>query len=270
MPTPLPTPPYTLRPIPDLSSEVLEKVDPWEAMEFFRIEALLRSHTIWEKYRRWNNLSPAERADPYNDPLSVEYHVESGWKVLEGTHHRYLRAHEPIEAGGPNVRFRIFSGALNLRRFLKIKKEELHDQFSWDQVGEQILEEDTRYLWVRLDAAYSHAKILRELEEELEARKPSVNAAASSFLPTKTSNGIFPDFPYHATRKPPIRDVQTWLNYFRCFDLRERGKTFGQVANDVYGDSNQRETAESGYKRVSKLIGYAERQEWPPPSRFSQ
>lgn len=62
--------------------------------------------------------------------------------------------------------------------------------------------------------------------------------------------------------------MKAWLDYFRCYDLRQLGKTFGQVALQVYGESDKRENAEKAYDRVSKLIEYAERKEWPPPSGF--
>lgn len=265
-----PGPPYPLPPLPDPASLELSKVDLWEAMEFFHVEALLRSPKIWEKFESWQNLSQDEKADSDNDVLSMEYGIENGWKVLEGTHHWYLRPHEMIELGSHSVRFRFHSGVLNLSRYLRFKKEELNEAFSWEKVGEHIFDDRPRYLWVRIDAAHAHSDILKELKAELEARLPSVQEAASSYAPRKVISGIFPDFPYHAQRTPPIREAKAWLDYLRCYDLRQAGKTFGQVALAVYEDSEKRENAEKACDRVLKLIDYAERKHWPPPPGFHQ
>ena len=46
--------PYDLPPLPDptLISETSDKRDRWNAWEFFRIEALLRSKAVWTLYKR--------------------------------------------------------------------------------------------------------------------------------------------------------------------------------------------------------------------------
>ena len=75
---------------------------------------------------------------------------------------------------------------------------------------------------------------------------------------------------YHPSKPPPRLGVKTWIDYFRCYDLRHcEAKTFGQIARKVYGDSTKfYEVAEKAFKRVSKLIHYAETKNWPPPPNF--
>lgn len=67
-------------------------------------------------------------------------------------------------------------------------------------------------------------------------------------------------------------DLQTWLNYFRCYDLRVRDKlTFGQIGKIVYPEEKASkayyERAEQGYKRAARMIKAAETNSWPPAIR---
>jgi len=71
-------------------------------------------------------------------------------------------------------------------------------------------------------------------------------------------------------------DLLVWINYFRCYDLREeKGKTFGAIAKQVYGSGDpkerarKRDRAEKAYSRVQGIIKLAEQNQWPPPVSFS-
>ena len=70
-------------------------------------------------------------------------------------------------------------------------------------------------------------------------------------------------------RLRPI-DPITWIDYFICYDLRkEKGLTFGAIAEQVYGTGNPKERArnrnraETAYSRVRGLITLAEQSHWP-------
>jgi len=61
-----------------------------------------------------------------------------------------------------------------------------------------------------------------------------------------------------------LPDLQTWASYFRCFDLREAGRTFGDIAKIVYSQKSQRDRAETAYQRIQRAIRKAELNAWPP------
>src|SRR5262249_33489449 len=104
-----PRPPYTLPPLPDPHSipQNLSRRNLWEALEFFRIEALLRSRKIWALYRRAPRLTKGEisqtktvremiarqhipRRGRSSEALCERFCVADGWAILRSSHHRYL------------------------------------------------------------------------------------------------------------------------------------------------------------------------------------
>jgi hypothetical protein len=137
-----------------------------------------------------------------------------------------------------------------------------------------ILNKDPRYLWVRIDAAYPPTRILKALKKELEKRHKTLNVISPELGHTvlvSSPSEIWGDFqPRHPSKKPPLLSIKTWIDYFRCYDLRRcKALSYGQIAHKVYGDSkNKYEVAEKAVKRVGKLIEYAESNNWPPPSNF--
>jgi hypothetical protein len=115
--------PYKIPPLPNLEkvNKSLNRRDLWNAFEFFRIEALLRSKVVWKLYTEAVRLTRRETAPPternaqmfiflYGDNLlklsgeadapmrrllcdeSIRdrFAIDDGWAVLLGSHHRLL------------------------------------------------------------------------------------------------------------------------------------------------------------------------------------
>ncbi len=80
--------PYIIPDIQCPASETVTQLDPWYVLEFFRIEALLRSKTVMDLYQKtfksWNRL------DHNTDTFMATYKVVGGWKVFEGVHGRFF------------------------------------------------------------------------------------------------------------------------------------------------------------------------------------
>ena len=216
----------------------MEGVRPQRLLEFFRIEALLRSPAVMELYK-------TGRKDDYaRDTLGSTYSVEDGWDVLNGTHHDYLRPLEPDK-------FHLAEGIDDLGEIAIEEPETLcswaHD---WRTEQEEYRGLPKRTLWLAISTDIPPEAILQKLRPILRKR----------YVPTKPS---------------PIkgyRGFKTWLDYFKCYDLRHHDRLeYGPVAEKVYGtrrDAKERgkvrDRAEKAVVHVTRLIKAAERNDWPP------
>ena len=81
------------------------------------------------------------------------------------------------------------------------------------------------------------------------------------------TKGFYFPGPRYPQRRSPIQELNAWLLYLQCYDLRHlQGLTYGEVAHKVYskGGDKAYEQAERAYGRVKQLIHAAESQQWPP------
>jgi len=294
---------YEILPIPSLTSDVIKRLDPWAVLEFFRIEALLRSDLVRKLYDEFitslikeglitKTLKPQPKISDIEflilgrDPLAQNYYVSGGfYEILHGAHRIYLDPNYADKLNKhrvtkPRLKWQsqwwVYPGSsiLYLENTYQAGKgfSHLYDEETQKSFEDLILKKHPRYLWARLDAAFPPSAILNELRKELTKRHKKFNEI-SPFSPSRTRKGKRRGQYYtHPTKQPPIRDFTTWVNYFRCYDLSDlrdgEGKTDGQIAAEVYGDSNKRDSAKKGYDRVSILIHYAETHNWPPPANF--
>jgi len=269
------------RPIPYLPPDVIKRLDPWAVLEFFRIEALLRSDLVRKLYHDFittlikegdlpKTFKPrSQLPEPVidflsQDPLLQNYRVTFGFGVIKGIHHSYyLGPHKGAYMRESGVLYLEDyyvpgEGFLNLR---DIDAEEI--------IKTQKLENYPRYLWVRLDAAYPPSPILHELKNELTKRHkrlkeiPNPSPSYQSVWLERSTHGHY----IHPSKKSPIRSFTIWRQYFRCYDIREIARhSFGAIAKIVYppGGPQARDRAETAYNRVSRLIEAAEQDKWPP------
>ncbi|MDR4470335.1 MAG: hypothetical protein MRJ68_18895 [Nitrospira sp.] len=280
-----PTPyPYTIPQVICPDAATVKKLDPWFVLEFFRIEALLRSKTVMNLHRTtfhsWNI------KDNNTDTFMAAYKVVGGWRALDREHqtfflhqnHPELRQMEE-EAAEDEAWYQsgIAPGILNLREVIRHQ----YEHFQWNILGplrkpkDHGLERPPRALWVALDPARSPSALLKGLRPFLEqAHKPYKRAQGGLADPFLEVSWGWPTHwePYRHPRKPPpiygFKGIKTWLDYFRCYDLRvTQALSFGQIAQRVYGKNTPQtyERAEQGCKRVRQLIKYAEQKQWPPP-----
>ena len=259
-------------------------------LEFFRIEALLRSKTVIDLYRMTHKRSNKKKNQ--TNTLMDTYKVVGGWRVLDGVHHRFflhqdhqelleMRSQSEIDLE-PWERWEA-PGIANLGRIIE------HDQSYFDYILETLktpskfgLKRKPRALWLAVDPARSPASLLRGmksiLQKEHQQYKITKGRIEDPFLeppwpwPTNWE-------PYRDPRKPPpiygVKGIKTWLDYIRCYDLRynlPQGQTqpsFGMIAALVYGKNTRKtyERAEQGCKRVGQLIEAAEKNQWPPSIR---
>lgn len=287
--------------LPDPAIE--EELDRWNVLEFLRIEALLRSPQVMELHKEnldffeeVLNLQDTSEKFPIKIPLSVslkdklfmEYRVMGGWQVLAGFHHRLLAspsmkvefkgqwsADKQVELQSEIEIFNSSSGLLNLVPLYK-KEKGFSGVFQVEErriLEETLLAKDPRYLWVRIDAAHPPTRILRELKKELVERHKTINIPSpeiGNVLFISNSSELWGVFqPTHPRKLPPRLNIKTWIDYFKCYDLHQNeGKSYGRIAIQVYDDSTKEDLVKKAYKRVHKLIGYAEKNNWPPPAKF--
>ena len=118
-------------------------------------------------------------------------------------------------------------------------------------------------LYLQINCAYppeANLKVLRCLLQER-------HKAVKGYMGKPTIDPLTGEhtFPFHPRKNPPIRNVQAWLKYFQCYDLRTcQGLAYGQIARQIYGAQHARDTAEKAVDRVERLIRAAEQNAWPP------
>ena len=155
---PAPRPyPYEIPPLPnlDLIRARPNRRDLWNALEFVRIEALLRSKSVWTLYqqacRRKSRVMPeaksveqwiawygqnklklrgqssaAVRALLWDETLWDRFDVVDGWAVLLGSHHRHLPVRHALVPtrfeSALDHRFRTGEGIVDLSAFARSQK----------------------------------------------------------------------------------------------------------------------------------------------------
>jgi len=283
--------PYKIPPLPTFFLQTLTHCGSWEALEFFRIEALLRSKKVMEVYRRTykkyikTNRTTDKLFASTTDKLFTDFAVHDGWKVLNGSHHKLICI-EPIEQFSRHHLFFTPDCGISDLRWAIVERSKPNRESNdllvrWLKgVDDCFLAE--RHLTLRIDTAYPPDRILKALKIELERRhkteknvsigKPEVKIIGPKNAGMKSKKHGFQIWVsgcYHPTKKSPIRKIQTWLAYFTCYDLRHcQNLTFGDIAKKVYppGGSKSRDRAEIAFRRVTKLIKAAEQNKWPPPT----
>jgi hypothetical protein len=234
--------PFAIAPVhyPDSKPSTL---NVWNVQEFFRIELLLRSQTVQTLYRR-GGIGPESTV-----VLGLLYGMT--WDVLQGSHHRYIRASPGGGETIPGFSIMTFTQLASLldtlNQFLSKQPEELRTQLLTNLY--------TRFLGLMIDPALPPDTVLRAIRPTLEARHKTSTLAR--------------------VKKPYPFDVPTWLGYLSCYDLRiAQGVTFGQIAKHVYQRSGEkpRDRAEKAVRRTRRFIQLAESMNWPPskpPSKQS-
>jgi hypothetical protein len=218
----------------DPDADVTKNLNPWAVQEFFRIEAWLRSKTVMALYRTEGRSMTSD--------LKLLMKCRFNWNVLEGSHHRYLEATNSRETVVPGIwvlsaeRLMWLAGALS--SLAEDETSNLKRQvFQWVQ--------DDVY-WLCVDPALPPEVALKVIRPIL----------AQHYKPSRVE-----------LKEPQQFDLPTWLNYFRCYDLRIRdGRSYDQIGHTMYpaeaGDG-QRDHAKKAVMKVGGLIQSVERNEWP-------
>ncbi len=271
--------PYTIPPLPTFFPQALSHHGSWNALEFFRIEALLRSKKVMEVYRR--TYKKYTKTNRTIDALFLDFAVMDGWNVLNGSHHKLISI-EPI--GIHHLFYTPDCGIRDLRWVIAGRPKTIFEPNDYlvhwlKGSNDKFLAE--RYLTLRIDTAHPPDRILKALKIELERRHKTEKNVSISKPEVKImyqrnaegrklkNYGFSIRGCYHPTKKSPIRKIQTWLDYFTCYDLRHcQNLTFGDIAKKVYppGGPKNRDRAEIAFRRIVKLIKAAETNHWPPPS----
>lgn len=223
----------------------------WHVLEFLRGEALLRSPIVHKLYRK-------AKGPP--DGLGLSERFGSGGHIFTGGHHLWLEPNGYDSPGNPpgwaDKGLRDMGAISNL----------LPDQAEhWKHA---MIANTSDYMYVEIAPAFPPKAILDALRPILVERHKATQGDRGEArlmrhpdLPGRTAWLI----PFHTRKRPPIRDLKTWLNYLHCYDLRRcEGLSFGQIAKQVYGSQTKRDLAEKAFDRVTHLIQAAEQNDWPP------
>lgn len=287
-------------PKPEKISKDLTRRDLWNALEFFRIEGLLRSQPVWALYRiishrlsrrkgkvcpepknmqqwiAWYGQNKVQlrgeacahiRNLLWDSTLTERFVIGDGWAILSGSHHRHLRldlGQEVSVLSDPNdlkgSSLWISEGIVDLGVLARVE--------NYNPSLEELQKEQKRFLYLKIDTAVAPTANIKNLSDLLKKHHKSVMVAVEK--PTIDPITSEQTIPFHPRKPPPITDVCAWLKYFQCHDLRHLQRlTYGQIATEVYGNHRLRETAEKAVTRVEQLINAAQVNAWPPvfPSR---
>ena len=228
--------PYTIPHATCPGPATMKKLDAWHVQEFFRIELLLRSRTVMAMYH------PEETAlqSPNNLTLMLRYGF--GWYVLQGAPHHCLKPQAGPIGAIPGLSTFSPEELILLLNILKNRSTTLSD------TERQVMSEQfrTRFFCAFIDPHLPPELVMKALWPVLNQRHQ-----AESSLPHKLYKF----------------DIQTWLDYLACYDLRvAQGLTYGEIAECVYQKKGPppRDQAEKAVARVTKFLEAAEHHTWPP------
>jgi hypothetical protein len=235
-------------PAPELANEL----DRLDVLEFFRIEALLRSRKVHAWYGKCYERDDDSSSDDF---LFTHHEVMFGWQAIEGAHHCLLNAPQKkhVSELGPGIRD--IAAFYSKPRNYELLARHLTDEPRLD-----------RYLWLRLDAAYPPNTILGQLKIHLH-RLHQLARQRYEDPERLTLPSFFKFRPRDKFAMYGRKGISTWLQYLKCYDLRvTQGLSYGQVAARVYGKSGRLgyDRAKKAVDRARKAIHAAEQQHWPP------
>jgi len=257
--------PYRIPSLEHLKERLLKKLEPAKVQEFCRIEALLRSKKVANLYEEtFLNKKPGNLQ---TDSLYLNYLVFPGWAVLNGCHHDFLTNDQMLQFMMKDQPY-CDVGIIDLQH-LATKVLPERKKLFWQNLKEMMDSDNPRNLYLEIDASYPTKSILNVLRKLIAQKKEQIKSTPDD-SPWFRRMTIKPNHSLWNSPKHVLNlDAKTWIDYFRCYDLRYcKAKTFGEIAMKVYGASNKYEVAEHAYKRVIKLIEYAESNNWPPPPNF--
>jgi len=244
-----------------------KNIELWVALEFFRIEALLRSEKFQEGYQKEDDGETfwslcVEYGFPFLDPL-------------KGQHHVYL---DPSRCMPTDMKLfhRIEIYPSKIFKMSDLKKGEKECKVKLPKGFPPFSLENPRFKIVALDTLYPPQLIQdalqpyllewhRKWKKSLPKTERSIWVRSSLTITPKI---LFPSViatTHH--RSPPIRDVEAWLRFFECYDLYTcKGLSFWRIANQIYGDSKKYKNAKQAVRKVSNIIDCAVHHAWPDPT----
>ena len=268
--------PYTIPPVTLPESSWSKKPNLWAALEFFRIEALLRSQLFLS-----SSLSTDENEDSEKEnfwSLCMAYNI---WRnPLKGGHHELLDPDKgpflPTKPFQPIKVLPFKKGRLSAYKYYKSGENECRVQLPPGLPFGSLM--NSQLSLVAVDTAYPAETILHALRpwlQEKNARLKEDGTAQHSSPQTpptrsRISNGksLFPFLGVYSNpqEKSPIKSVETWIQYFRCYDAWVcEQRSYAETAKKFYNDYKKRFYVREITKKVEALISQAVKRDWPPP-----
>lgn len=278
--------PYSIPEVKCPDADVLKALHSAQILEFFRIEALLRSSSVQHLYHECKMTSGrmAER------PLFTRYGI--CWDVLDGAHHQLLTPDPmfikppwfpPLPTSQPELLAR--AGVIDIGA--SAKEGHAH---AWSYLMQ---DSNPRFLFLAIDTMTKAETIITALRPILQERNAQTEQAPpidtvfvrDGMISDDSDDDVSPSFtqPHNAFKNSPIRDVKNWLDYFTCYDLQHcEGLLYGEIAKRVYERGQtlnldkaervrlrerNRDRAEKAVLRTDHLIKQAENNIWPPDIR---
>ncbi len=267
--------PYKIPAVSVPSEEKLSHADPSRVLEFFRIEAVLRSTRAQTLFSKSNGEASLLR----------EYFFD--WSVLKSSHHELLWRGE--ESNGPYYPMMpiALSGSDGVED-LKDSYRNIKSMDDWagfyskemliELQGQVSNENDDEWLYVKIDSTCNWKGIETRIRQLYKDQRKKTGKITTPTILMRRCDTMY-QIPHVPKHSPVIRSPKAWLTYFQCYDLRIcTHMSFGEIAKKLFpyptGRSQQARSkrqnaydeAERGYKKVARLIKAAESGQWPPKS----
>src|SRR5262245_10369759 len=143
--------PYDITPVECPPAAVSKSLNRRDVLEFFRVEALLRSERVMQLYEQ--TIENLDYNDPRTDTLLMKYAVYGGWSVVYGEHHCILFPDQMREIKRNNAFHFQSDGILDLSSVLNSPDERVDLPSEPEFLLSEINKNEPRYLWVRIDTA---------------------------------------------------------------------------------------------------------------------
>ena len=206
--------PYPIRGVECPPDSVLERIDPWLILEFFRVEALLRSPTVQQLYRMHMSSLSSDPSLSTEGNLLLFSRYGISWANINSVDHHFLLNPHPVQSLTQ-------AGITDMGAIIKDGQSEF-----WNLT----MKSDTpQYVYLAINAAFPPETILKALKPVLKERnklvwdpegiwKPVTEVVTSLRGPRGDAQYLVPYGP--RKKNSPILNIKAWLKYFRCYDLR--------------------------------------------------
>lgn len=251
--------PYPILPL-NPEPKAYRRLPPEMVNLYFRIEALLRSEKAAHAYRRGRKAFQ-----------SFLHEYEIPCDPLAGEHHALMQADYDSEHANDDLARAGFirnpktgsveDDILDLQIVVQLGPSPWWPKGGATELLRALQVPRPRFIHVRLDVSKTPSALIQALRPFLEAKH-------KQFLQSQAQDPI--EQWHRQNMKPAFRDVQAWIKYFQCHDLRRRDQlSYGLIARKIYGAQRARDKAEKAILRVERVIADAVANTWPPrnPSR---
>ena len=247
--------PYPILPLnPEPKS--YRRLPPQMVNLYFQIEALLRSDEAAHAYRRGREafLSFFRDYGFNGDPLAGEHHV-----LMQADYDSEDPNGDEDWGRAGFVRNpktgSIEKDIVDLQTLIHLGPSPWWPKGGATELLHALQAPRPRFIHVRLDVSQTPSALIQAL-------RPFLDAKHEQLLQSPAQEPL--EQQHRQNMKPAFREVEAWIKYFQCYDLRCRDQlSYVRIARKIYGARCTQDRAKKAILRVKRVIRDAVAKNWP-------